>query len=160
MAVSGGVAAGAIVAPSLDLAIGVKLALVLALVMVPIAIADLALFKVHRRESTGLKTPEQSLNEQDLARVLVKCAGFYGTLLCIACLYWAFPLYDSEYYKPFFELLAIGAPPILICAPFFSGLSTGAWWRREMGIGMRACCFWQSGGTSILANSASMRWGG
>lgn len=119
MAVSGGVAAGAIVAPSLDLAIGVKLALVLALVMVPIAIADLALFKVHRRESTGLKTPEQSLNEQDLARVLVKCAGFYGTLLCIACLYWAFPLYDSEYYKPFFELLAIGAPPILICAPFF-----------------------------------------
>lgn len=122
LSVAAAVAVGGVSLPAVDLPIGIALACVLALVIVPIAAGDLLLFKVYRRESAGLCLASQPLNRTDFRRVAEKCLGFYGTLCVAAAMYWVFPLYEREYYQPFFALIETCLPPLVGVAPFY------IWW--------------------------------
>jgi protein-S-isoprenylcysteine O-methyltransferase Ste14 len=86
----------------------------MALVALPMAAADLAVLKVHRRPTTGLKTPEEALNPLDLGRVAVKLLGLAGVLAAIAVFYWAMPIYRGDFYLPFFDLVSWTLPVFLV----------------------------------------------
>ncbi|MBK8906669.1 MAG: hypothetical protein IPM60_01790 [Rhodospirillales bacterium] len=103
----------------MNLPIGIELACVLVLVIFPLASADLLIFKVYGRDSAGLQLPVGGSRRGDLRRVAVKCVGFYATLLVVAAMYFAFPIYRQDYYQPFFSLAALCVPPILAVAPLY-----------------------------------------
>jgi protein-S-isoprenylcysteine O-methyltransferase Ste14 len=87
---------------------------------VPIAAVDLYWNRVHRRPSAGLGGSSRQPRPFDFYRVLVKLAGLWFTLALVAVAYWSFPVYRSDLYVPFFELVRLVAPGFLIASvPYF-----------------------------------------
>jgi len=87
---------------------------------IPMIIVDIGLCKVHRRPSSGLKfdSPATSI---DFKRVVIKLIGFFGTLACIGGIYWLIPEYHSSFYRPFWGVLKLGLPWLLLGSlPYFA----------------------------------------
>lgn len=80
-------------------------ALAMVLVAAPMAVGDLWLLKVHRRDSAGLKGPGEPLNAFDTKRIVTKLLGLLGVIALIALFYWAVPIYGRDFYAPFFQLI-------------------------------------------------------
>ncbi len=86
----------------------------------PLAVTDLMLFKVYRRDSAGLGRSPVDRLPGHAQRVFIKLVGFAATLGSIAVLYWLFPEYDGKFYDPYFTLLTYTLPIMLIFAvPYF-----------------------------------------
>lgn len=78
---------------------------------------DLSWQKVHLRKSTELNF---SLKNGSVNRTTIKYIGLLGTLAFLALLYWIFPEYHGNFYKPFFSLIMWTLPIWLILAiPYF-----------------------------------------
>ena len=89
----------------------------LAGIAVPLIIIELSQ-RVYRRESSGLDF--STAVDVNWARVAVKLFGFYMTIAIIAALYWLLPFYRASFYTPFWQLLEIALPVILLAAvPYF-----------------------------------------
>jgi len=98
--------------PALGLGPAARSAFIVIMTAAPVLALDLALFKVHRRASTGLdwsRPPDFSVS-----RSLVKIAGLAGTLLVIALAYWTFPEYRDPYYSQLFDLAWVTLPYLAI----------------------------------------------
>ncbi|GIL16534.1 MAG: membrane protein [Oligoflexia bacterium] len=68
--------------------------------VVVLAVLDIFVVKVHRRESTGL---DWSKNDPSISRTLTKFIGLLGSIGFIAFLYWLFPEYHGSFYDSFYE---------------------------------------------------------
>jgi protein-S-isoprenylcysteine O-methyltransferase Ste14 len=55
----------------------------------------------------------------DLARVARRLAGFAATLALVALAYWLLPEYHGGFYAPYWRLLALAAPALLLVPPYF-----------------------------------------
>jgi protein-S-isoprenylcysteine O-methyltransferase Ste14 len=87
-----------------------RMLVLMAAVAIPLAIADFAVLKVHRRASTGLDwTVPYRL---DVPRVLTKLLGLGTTVGVIALAFWVFPEYRGRFFDPFFRALATVALPL------------------------------------------------
>ncbi|MBF0484060.1 MAG: 2-amino-4-hydroxy-6-hydroxymethyldihydropteridine diphosphokinase [Candidatus Omnitrophica bacterium] len=86
-------------------------------VLFPLVVYEILVLKVHRRESTGLA---DKLNAVDISRVLTKLLGLFGTFTIILVLYWYLPFFRKSFYIPFFDLLKIAGPfLVIICLVYF-----------------------------------------
>ncbi len=103
-------------APDIDAVPGAMLAL--AGLALPIMVLEAWLLRTYRRPSTGL---DFSLNRPiHWRRSAVKLLGFYGSLGGVALVYWLFPEYHGNFYEPFWELLRLSLPTLLVGAiPYF-----------------------------------------
>lgn len=92
--------------------------LLLCALAIPIVILDMTILKVYQRPSTGLDL--RIIRNFDLGSILTKLLGFYVTFAILALLYWLIPLYHSKTYLPFWDMIRIILPLILIWAiPYF-----------------------------------------
>ncbi len=89
-------------------------AIAMALMTVPMALGDIVVLKVHRRTSSGLKSPGETPNPFDGKRIAVKLFGLTGVLVAIAAFYWAMPIYRYDFYAPFFVLVSWVLPVLLM----------------------------------------------
>jgi protein-S-isoprenylcysteine O-methyltransferase Ste14 len=83
------------------------------IIALTMAIGDLAVLKVHRRTSAGLKPSDEPSNPFDAKRLGVKFVGLAVVLIAIAAFYWAMPIYRRDFYTPFFRLAVWGLPALL-----------------------------------------------
>jgi hypothetical protein len=95
---------------------------------IPIILLDVAVLKVHRRESTGIDWDKPY--HFDLARLATKLLGLATTLGCIAVAYWAFNEYSflrvtENFYSPFYFTLRRFAPILCIAAVVYFALVDG-----------------------------------
>lgn len=87
--------------------------------VVPIIVLDLAVLKVHRRESTGLVWGER--RPINWGRSGVKLVGLAATLICIGLAYWVFHEYRSSFYEPFWQLVRTYGPWVApLVVPYFA----------------------------------------
>ncbi len=90
----------------------------------PMILLELLGRRVHRRPSTGLGVTVAAF---DWRRIGLKLLGYYLTLGLIALAYWLFPIYRTDFYRPFWALLEIALPLLVLGAiPYF------AWLDRRM----------------------------
>ena len=111
------------ISPALGLGPSARTVFILVMTAAPVLTADLALFKVHRRSSTGLdwsRPPDFSF-----LRSLVKITGLAGTLLLIALMYWIFPEYRDPVYRDFFDLARLTLPYLAVAAVVYIFLADG-----------------------------------
>jgi protein-S-isoprenylcysteine O-methyltransferase Ste14 len=94
-----------------------------AAVLVPIAIVDFAVLKVHRRASTGLDWSRRF--QLDVRRVLTKLLGLGVTLGAIAFVYWIFPEYRGGFFDRYFGTLARLAAPLSVVAVVYVAFVDG-----------------------------------
>lgn len=80
----------------------------------PILFCELALGKTYENVSSGLKKEK---NDFDFARISIKLIGLYGILFLIALIYFVFPEYNGEFYTPYYQLLQLIFPLVIILAP-------------------------------------------
>jgi protein-S-isoprenylcysteine O-methyltransferase Ste14 len=101
---------------SLGLNVVVTALLVLVAAALPIAVFDLAVLGVHRRESAGLGPPGPVVPE----RVAVKLIGLLATLAVTAAVYATLPLYRQPMFAPFMAVAILLLPVALVLAvPYF-----------------------------------------
>jgi isoprenylcysteine carboxyl methyltransferase (ICMT) family protein YpbQ len=87
---------------------------------IPMIIADLGFNKVHLRPSSGLKLDDPTTSF-DFRRVAIKLFGLVGTFALIGEIYWLLPEYHSSFYLPFWEVLKLGLPWLLLGSlPYFA----------------------------------------
>lgn len=78
---------------------------------------DLFFCKVHKRPSAGF---DFSRNAPSVIRTCYKLAGFAGSLIFGATLYWLFPEYHGGFYDRYFQMLYLAVPFWLALAiPYF-----------------------------------------
>ncbi len=127
------------VSPSLGLGSAARTVFLLVMTAAPVLAADLVLFKVHRRSSTGLdwsRPPDFSF-----WRSLVKVTGLAGTLLVIALVYWIFPEYHDAYYREFFDFAKAALPYLAIPAVLYVFLVDAYMPEPNDGYWHAGCCF-------------------
>lgn len=89
-------------------------------IIIPIALADVLLFKVYARPSAGLGRLQTEPLHERLPRVAIKLIGLWGTLAAIAFAYWLFPEYRGDFFAPFFALVKPLLPIFLAFSiPYF-----------------------------------------
>jgi protein-S-isoprenylcysteine O-methyltransferase Ste14 len=87
---------------------------------IPMIIADMGLYKVHRRPSSGLKFDDPNTSF-DRGRVTIKLIGFFGTLAMCGNIYLLLPEYHNSFYNPFREVLKLVLPWLLLGSlPYFA----------------------------------------
>jgi protein-S-isoprenylcysteine O-methyltransferase Ste14 len=74
------------------------------------AALELGVRRVHRRPTTGLRFERGKLSDLSVRRSLVKLTGLYGAFLVLAIAYRIAPVYESGFYRPFFETAEALAP--------------------------------------------------
>lgn len=103
----------------LPMGIALRTLLCMAGTAVPMILLDLFVRGMHRRESTGLLFGRPA-NPTDLRRVATKLLGFWGTLATIALVYWVAPEYHREFYDPFWDLMRMVLPVVVVgSVPYF-----------------------------------------
>jgi isoprenylcysteine carboxyl methyltransferase (ICMT) family protein YpbQ len=113
----------------------------------PIILLELLGRHVHRRPSAGLAAPTAVVNWR---RVGIKLLGYYLTLAIIASAYWLFPVYRTDFYQPFWALLEIVLPLlVLVAIPYF------AWLDRRMQRPQDG--YWQMG-MLVLGRWSTVHW--
>ncbi len=86
----------------------------------PMILADVFLRGVHRRRSAGFAL-ERRARPLDLRRVGTKLLGFWTTLGVIALVYWVAPEYRRDFYEPFWEIIRLALPVLLVGSiPYFA----------------------------------------
>ena len=85
------------------------------------ATLELAVRKVHRRETTGLVWSLEHLRENlSLKRSLVKLTGLYLILAALALVYWTVPEYSKPFYRPFWKVVTLIGPSFAVLSvPYF-----------------------------------------
>jgi protein-S-isoprenylcysteine O-methyltransferase Ste14 len=101
----------------------VRVAVLAAAVVVPLAIIDFAVLKVHRRASTGLDWSRPF--QLDVRRVLTKLLGLAVTVGAIALVYWLFPEYRGRFFDPYFGSLGRLAAPLVAVAVVYVAFVDG-----------------------------------
>ena len=90
----------------------------LSAIALPLMAMELVQRRAYARESSGLDFAAG--NAVDWARVAVKLFGFTMTFAIIALLYWVLPEYHRDFYAPFWQLLKVALPLVLLAAiPYF-----------------------------------------
>lgn len=90
----------------------------------PIAVTDVLIYRVYARASAGLggglAVGQREPFAARLPRVAVKLLGLYATLAAMAFVYWLFPEYRGDFFKPFFDLAKPALPLLLVFSiPYF-----------------------------------------
>ena len=86
----------------------------LIVIAVTMAVCDLSILNVQRRPNVGFKPSGEPPNAVDPKRIAVKLTGLAAVLVAIAVFYWAMPIYHREFYAPFFKLVSVGLPALLV----------------------------------------------
>jgi protein-S-isoprenylcysteine O-methyltransferase Ste14 len=82
------------------------------------ALTELLVFNVSKRESTGLDW--HATPRDDWSRVMTKLAGLLATMLAVGTVYWLAPEYHAEFYLPYYKALVFAVPLwLLIAVPYF-----------------------------------------
>jgi protein-S-isoprenylcysteine O-methyltransferase Ste14 len=95
----------------------------------PIIVLDVAILKVHRRESTGIDWDKPY--EFDLPRLMTKLVGLAFTLALIALAYWALNEYsfgrvtNGSFYDPFYFSLRRFGPLLCVAAVVYFAMVDG-----------------------------------
>jgi protein-S-isoprenylcysteine O-methyltransferase Ste14 len=100
-----------------------KVVAILAITAIPIGLIDLCVFKVHRRESTGLDWDRPF--SPDFGRVVTKLLGLGLTIGGVAFAYWVFPEYHGSFYDPYYALLNRFSVALIIITPVYFTLMDG-----------------------------------
>ncbi|HZT19624.1 MAG TPA: isoprenylcysteine carboxylmethyltransferase family protein [Dongiaceae bacterium] len=90
----------------------VAILFILALTALPMLAVDIAVFKVHRRSTTGLdwtRAPDFSLE-----RSATKLVGLLAVYIAIGFVYWVLQEYRSDYYKVYFNFVRLIWPYVAI----------------------------------------------
>jgi len=103
----------------------------------------------HHRRNAGLGTPATTI---DWRRIGIKLLGYYLTLAIIALIYWLFPVYRGNFYRPFWAVLEIVIPfLVLIAVPYFVWLDRrmqrpqdGYWQMGMLMLGRWSAVHWPS----------------
>lgn len=72
---------------------------------------EVLVLKVYQRSSTNLHRTPDLFNPQ---RLVIKLIGLYGTFLLVGMCYRVLPLYQYDFYKPYFKLLAYLSPFVMV----------------------------------------------
>jgi len=98
----------------------------LSAIAVPLMVIEMVRRRAFTRESARESARESSgldfgaMPAVDWARVSVKLFGFYMTFAVIAAVYWLLPEYHGDFYLPFWQLLEVALPVVLLAAiPYF-----------------------------------------
>jgi len=120
----------------------------LAALALPMILLDLLGQRGERhRRNAGLGTPAAAI---DWRRVGIKLLGYYLTLAIIALIYWLFPVYRGSFYQPFWAVLEIVIPLlVLIAVPYF------VWLDRRMQRPQDG--YWQMG-MLVLGRWSAVHW--
>ncbi|MEP6827698.1 MAG: isoprenylcysteine carboxylmethyltransferase family protein [Aestuariivirga sp.] len=91
----------------------VSVLFIVAVTALAIVVSDTLMCRVYQRDSTGL---DFQYDDPSIGRSITKCLGLFGTVGIIGLLYWLFPEYHEDYYKPFFDILNYVVPAWLLLA--------------------------------------------
>lgn len=94
-----------------------KTLVVISSVIFPILLADVCWLKPHHHQSSGLF----AFNSRSWKRVLIKTIGMYGVFTFYGLLYHLFPVYETSFYNPYWQLLSLLMPWIIFLTPFYIG---------------------------------------
>jgi protein-S-isoprenylcysteine O-methyltransferase Ste14 len=86
-------------------------------VAIPMALLDVLVLRVHRRESTGLDWDRPW--QPNIERVIVKILGLLVTLAPFAAAYWCFAYYREGTFEPFYGLLERFGPWLAVLVPVY-----------------------------------------
>ncbi|MEE4244138.1 MAG: hypothetical protein V2I33_01930 [Kangiellaceae bacterium] len=110
-----------------------KLLIILLSLCLPIIVIDLLVYKVFKRDSTGLDFSQPFA--PSITRILTKLIGFAGVLLLIAAAYLSFPVYQRSAYSEYWLFLdtvyltaAVTIPLYFIVIDGFSRETKDGYW--------------------------------
>ncbi len=118
-----------------------------ALVMITV---DIALFKVHKRASTGLDWSHFKFNP---VRSAIKLGGLGLTLGALALAYYTFPIYHNDFYKTAWDGLGPYIPLVLSFAVIYIVIIDGAMTEPHdsyYNVGLIATGQWKKADTKFL----------
>jgi protein-S-isoprenylcysteine O-methyltransferase Ste14 len=93
-----------------EIPIHVRILVILAIYAVPIVLIE-SLYLQHYR-----LLPRVEWARVDLRRAFTKLVGLYATLLVVAFAYWVFPEYHGAFYRPYWDLLWLTLPFVVVLA--------------------------------------------
>jgi len=92
--------------------------IVLGALALPILILELLILRTYRNPSTGIDFDRPA--DKNLPRAVIKYLGFVATIGLVLCVYWVFPEYQGTFFDPYYTMIRVGIPPLLIVAlPYF-----------------------------------------